>query len=198
MKTTIAGIDECNKGEALNPIVVVCCYTDTKLEQIPYFLESKSLTKSLKKRIYQQLDSYLRDYKIKYLVKELKPDEILKGKLNEQLLEMQKNLILEVAPKRTYIDSLQKVTPLFLAKYKDLRSEIVLENKLDSTNALVAIASLVAAREKDRNLDKLQKEVLQKVGSGNLRDPVTIKYIQNSYPYVKGLKKHWDLSSIIK
>ena len=187
----IAGIDETNKGEVLNNLLVCMVYTKTNLKEIPYVGQSKNKIMSDK-----LLTEIIKKYDLKYIILEWPPKYLDKYNLNYLLYLSQIYLIKKLKIDLSYIDSIVPVGPRLkklMTKYAHNRIKVICAPKLDEINCLVGIASLLAKRKKLKNLKLLESKVGMAVGSGNVNDPLTQKYIKQNYPNVIGLRKSWPL-----
>lgn len=181
----IGGIDQCNKGECLGPVFVVVCYGDFKsfndYKKIPYSGQSKTRTSFF--------IEYLDLYDLKFLCKKIEPVNIDKNNLNTLIFEKQKELIQELNLDLAYVDNHQK-------EDKFNNKNVITAHKMDNKETLTGLASLIAVYLKKQWKKEVEKELKSQIGSGNLADEKTKRYIINNYPNVKYLRKSWSLKSL--
>jgi len=184
-KSITVGIDEACKGEALGPLFIVGVYTDLEdLSKIPLFPDSKKATKTQIDGIF----TLLKKYGLNYVVREVEPIVLDNNNLNKIIKDEVVNIIRKISAKKAYVDSHYNNSKNYeaLLKVSLPNVKIVTENRLDSSNNLVALASIVAKNLKNN----FYKQHLPSAGSGNLNDIRTIKYILAN-KYSKLVRQKW-------
>ena len=197
-KLLVGGIDEANKGQCLNPLVVVCVYASVKNQLlVPYLGDSKS-----RKYTSEQLKAILKKYKLGYKLLQIPVWYVDRYNINTLLLRAQAHLIKTIGLHKVFVDShFQKPALLKKEIQKNIAPgscQIQCAHKMDGIHALTGLASLIAYQKKNKNLQALSLQLGEPVGSGNLADPVTKEYIKKYYPAVPNLRRSWDLKSLFK
>lgn len=193
----IGGIDEANKGECLNSLIVCLVYSKNhpNVNEIPYYGESKNRTYK-----DEELKQILKKHDLRYAIIQWPPAYIDKYNVNYLLYLAQVYLIKRYKVTQVHIDSIvpegPRINKLMRLYRKNKNTEFFCAPKLDRTNTLVGLASLIAKNRKFYNLRVLEQKVGQKVGSGNLNDMITKNYIVKNYPKVVNLRSSWPLNFI--
>ncbi len=131
--------------------------------------------------------SYRKEYKMKL-------DELEALKI-AQIIEM-------INAKKVYVDSLGNVNGKEGKFEKDIRKnlkknvELVVENYADENYPVVSAASIIAKVERDKEIEKLKREVGFDFGVGYSHDEKTIKFLEKIFlEYDKKpsfVRWHWD------
>ena len=192
------GTDETNKGQCLLDLVIGFVYTNTNPKLIPYFGESKDY-KKITKNYQEKLYEYLKKYDIYYQIVRVDLEVLSRhdSNINQILLHEQSKFALRKNIKTYYVDSHYK--PQKLKKDHELLNKnckFIVETSLDSSNVLVGLASILSKIEKLKMYEEFEKTHKVCIGSGNLNDKKTIKYIKENLPNVKGLRTKWSLKSL--
>ena len=185
------GIDQANKGQVLGQIIVTACYS--KHSNIEYQGESKSW----KKDRVDEIPLLLKSLNVNYICHKITLEDLAIHNVNFCITKAMGSLLKLINPKVAYVDS-HYSNPVKLKK--ELASyvpfcELIVTHNLDKTNTLVGLASLAGIFEKKKAYSYYES-VVGPVGSGNLADPLTKKYILNTYPFTKFLKTKWSLKCL--
>jgi len=190
MREYSVGVDEAGRGPVIGPLIV--CAMSIPSEDYSILNEmgvrdSKSLTKKKRESVYELLNEKAveRNWGVGIVVCE--PSRIDHNKLSSNLNLLEVDLFSEAI-----IDSIDnnKSGSIFLdacdvkqerfgnnvkLKLGDLWSDwrVVSEHSMDSSNALVSAASIVAKVTRDNAMQKLSNDIGMELGSGYPSDPKT-------------------------
>ena len=184
-----AGIDQVGKGEVLGSLIVVCASTSLKL---PVIKDSKSFSgKDL-----NLVEKLIESRELSYSYVKITPDLLDKYNVNDLILLAQKSLLKNFSGLKASVDCHLKCSQKHLEILKESNSKIDYEvaHKLDEKNSLVAAASLIGRKLRTLELEELCKKVGQKVGSGNVMDPLTKSYLLKGFK--EGVRLSWSLKSL--
>ena len=117
-----------------------------------------------------------------------------KNNLNELEAIYIAKLINKTDAQKYFIDSPSNPKNFYkkLSKYLKRDAEIILENKLDENNLAVAAASIIGKVIRDREIEKIKKEINEDIGSGYPGDEKTLNFLK------KVLKEKKEYSFIRK
>ena len=193
----IAGIDENGRGSLVGPLVITCFIVEEgEVEKLKGFgvRDSKKLSKEKREEIFEKLKNYEFYYE---LILPIEIDVFLKnGSLNDLEAIYMAKLINRTDAKKYFIDS-----PSNPKKFKEKveshlkRSvELVVENKMDEKNLVVAAASIIGKVIRDREIKKIEEEIKEEIGSGYPGDEKTIRFLENALKNKKNydfIRKSW-------
>jgi ribonuclease HII len=187
----IIGVDEAGRGCIIGPMVI-CAAAINPLEE--YHLkelgvkDSKKLSPAQRERLYPKVAHMCKYVTVKITAQEL---NVLMDKHNLNEIEAMKAAsaidALSLRGATVYIDSPDNVPAKFarrLERYTHHRGKIISENKADDTYLVVGAASIIAKVTRDREIERIKKEVGFDFNSGYTSDPITQGYIarRNEYP----------------
>ncbi|MEM0481137.1 MAG: ribonuclease HII [Candidatus Aenigmatarchaeota archaeon] len=193
----IAGIDENGRGSIIGPLVITCfIITEKELEKLKELgvKDSKKLDKEKREKLFEILK------KFEFYYEFILPNEIdynllsKKNSLNELEAIYMAKLINSTDAQKYFIDSPSNPKNFYkkLNKYLKREVEIVLENKLDEKNLVVAAASIIGKVIRDREIEKIKEEIKEEIGSGYPGDKKTLDFIK------KAIKEKRDFDFIRK
>jgi len=187
----IAGIDENGRGSLIGPLVITCFIIEEseveKLKEIGV-KDSKKLSKKKREEIFEKLKNYEFYYE---LVLPIEIDIFLKNNgLNDLEAIYMAKLINRTDAKKYFIDSPSNPIKFQnkIKSYLKRNVELVVENKMDEKNLVVAAASIIGKVIRDREIKKIEEEIKEEIGSGYPGDKKTIKFLKN----VLKNKKNYD------
>lgn len=188
-----AGIDECNKGECLGPLFIVCCMKLSK-DMIDYCGDSKNHTMEDLKIIRDLLESK----KICCDVFEIESKILDLHNINDLITTVQKKILKKYSFEKVYIDShLNDASVLTNIHKAHTKTDISCKNQMDKMETLTGIASIIAYYLKEKYYANYSLKANLSI-NGNLADPNTRKFIFDNYPNVPELRKKWSLKSLFK
>lgn len=181
----IAGVDEAGRGPVLGPMVIAIASIDKKDDAILKEIGVKD-SKVLSPKQRDEMFEKLLKAPIEYKIVKIPPNELDKFmdavSLNEVEAMFTGRLInaLKKKPERVYIDSpetgLAKYAGMVRKYLDENNTELVAENKADSTYPIVSAASILAKVTRDEEMKKLS-EKHGEMGSGYPADPFTMKFL---------------------
>ncbi len=144
--------------------------------------DSKLLTQQQRERLYPSILKMAEDHVvIKIPAREI--DELRKVKnLNRIEADRMAEIIRVVKADKAYVDAPQVSTEKFrkelLALAKN-HTEIIAENYADKKYVIVGAASIIAKVERDREIERIKREVETDFGVGYSHDQRTISFLQS-------------------
>ena len=182
----ILGIDEAGRGPIIGDLVIAgILIKESEENLIKEADDSKKLSKYKRKLLFK-IFSKLEHKLIVIPPKEI--DEAVESKeTNLNWLEANKTaeIINELKPDKAIIDCPSNNTRAYREYLRKLlinkETELIVENKSDSSYKIVGAASILAKVTRDKRIKELEKKY-GKIGSGYPSDPITQKF----------LKENWD------
>lgn len=160
--------------------------------------DSKLLSPLQRERLFDQIKAVLHSFKI---------IELLPAKIDAALTDPNSNLnwleldnmvtcINDLKPDKVIIDApsnnIPKVKEYVMRKMHNKMTKVILEHKADLNHVIVGAASILAKVTRDREIQKLQKEIGVNFGSGYPADPITADFLRKNwekYPHL--FRKSW-------
>ena len=199
------GIDEAGRGAVIGPLVIAGVMFEKKnLEKLEELnvKDSKLLSPEERENLYREIIKIAKDWAvIKIPASEI---DALRKRISLNLIELKKmaELINAFKPRTVYLDCPQVSTEKFTAALKahlKCSPHIVAENFADRKYAIVSAASIVAKVERDREIEKIKREVGVDFGVGYPHDERTVKFLESLAPdYPDFVRKSWITSAEIK
>ena len=207
----IAGIDEAGKGSVIGPLVV-CGAVLNKIninnknknnkiigDVFVNVRDSKKLSKNKREKIYNVLKE-----RVEFAILKVEPWELDKlmerETINDILARCYAEVIKRLKPEIVYVDC-PDVKPQRLKERLERETGIkVIAMHNAERIPIVAVASIIAKVERDKEIDKL-KEEYGDLGSGYPSDKKTIKFIKNcieSGSLPKIIRKKWKTVKLLK
>lgn len=198
----IIGIDEAGRGCIIGPMVICAAainpMEEYKLKELGV-KDSKKLSPKQREALYPKVAHMCKYVTVKVSAEEL---TLLMDRHSLNEIEAMKiaQLIDQLAlPDATaFIDSPDNIPSNFskrVEKYLKSKAKLVSANKADDKYLIVGAASIVAKVTRDREIEKIKKEIGVDFNSGYTSDPVTQKIVadRKSYPLLdKYLRKKWS------
>ena len=196
MKTV--GIDEAGRGSVLGPLVV--CGVAIDEDRIKYLerlklRDSKKLSPKRRMVLSRKIKKIAECYPVKITAQDI---DLLRSKdvnLNEIEKIAMKKIIGDSEPDISIIDCIDIKPKRFKAEIETYKEnlKVVAEHKADDKYVIVSAASIVAKVERDKEIQKINKEVEEEIGSGYPSDPKTIAFLKKipyeDLPYF--VRKSW-------
>jgi len=205
--TTILGIDEAGRGSVIGPLVVAGVMIEEKDEDKLRKIgvkDSKMLTPKQRERLYPLIKKIAKDYvALKVSAKEI--DEMRKLK-NLNIIEAEKmaQIIKAMDADKAYVDtpqvSTEKFKAILLALAKN-HTKIIAENYCDERYPVCSAASIIAKVERDREVEKIKKEVDYDFGVGYSHDKRSIEFVKKSLKdgkHLEHIRHSWTTVEGIK
>ncbi|MCX8174706.1 MAG: ribonuclease HII [Candidatus Micrarchaeota archaeon] len=197
----IVGVDEAGRGCIIGPMVI-CAAAINPLEE--YRLkelgvkDSKRLTPRQRERLYGKVGRLTRYTTVKITAEEI---NLLMEKHNLNEIEAMKIAhaldTLGIKNATVYVDSPDNVPQKFakrIERYLKTKLKLVCTNKADDKYVIVGAASIIAKVTRDREIERIKKEVGVDFNSGYTSDPFTQQIIakRRQYPLLeKYIRKKW-------
>ena len=183
------GIDETGTGEAIGPLVVIMAYVKIQ-EKLPSIKDCKKAANKDFKEVENLLEKQVLGYK-GYLIQ---PKDIDNHNVKSLITEAQVRLTAGVKGKGEIDSHWQNEKKLKDLVSRNCAATLTVKNHLDANSSLVAAASIIAKNIRKSRLLDLEKKTGMKVGSGNLGDLITKRYIAAGMK--AGLRNKWSLKSL--
>jgi len=180
----IIGIDEAGRGCIIGPMVICAAainpLDEYKLKELGV-KDSKKLSPLQRERLYPKVAKLCKYTTVKVTAQEL---NVLMDTHNLNEIEAIKIAhaidTLSLQGATAYLDSPDNVPAKFskrVEKYIKTKTKLVSANRADDTFVIVGAASIIAKVTRDREIEKIKKEIGIDFNSGYTSDPVTQKYI---------------------
>lgn len=189
----ICGIDEAGRGPVIGPLVmagILIKESDlSKLKKLGV-KDSKLLSSQKREQLFEKIKKLALSHKIEILSPE-KIDAALKSdnsNLNWLEADTSASIVNELKPNEVIIDC----PSVNISSYQDYLSQklsleaktnlkMIIEHKADVNYLAVAAASILAKVTRDREIEKIKKELKIDFGSGYLADEKTQEFLKNNF-----------------
>jgi len=197
----ILGIDEAGRGPVLGPLVICGVLINEKNEYKLLRLkvkDSKLLTKKRREYLFDKIKK-ISEHKI-ITIEPYEIDDAVDGNnsLNLNWLEARKSaeIINELKPDVAYLDCPSNNINAYTNYVKNLLNnkdtKIISEHKADLKYVIVGAASILAKVTRDREIEKMEKAMKKKIGSGYPSDPATQEFLKKNHDKKLGIiRKSW-------
>ncbi|MHA1733324.1 MAG: ribonuclease HII [Promethearchaeota archaeon] len=184
----VAGIDEAGRGPVIGPMVV--CGIAFPEEDLDWLVEigvrdSKRLSPSRRESLAEILTERCTGYRVVEVpASEIDSTRARGVSLNDLEVEKFAEIVGQLAADIYYLDAADVNADRFGRRVLDSSGregvEVVSEHKADDKYAIVGAASIVAKTLRDREIEKLAREVGE-VGSGYPSDPKTKAFLDSYF-----------------
>lgn len=196
----ICGIDEAGRGPLIGPLVIAGVTIDKKDEAILREIgckDSKMLSEQQREHLFDVIKEKAKAYHIVTLTPKDVDNALTDEDMNLNWLEAvgMARILNELKPDEAILDAPSNNIDAFVEYVKNLIKEpckITAEHKADETYPVVSAASILAKVTRDREIQKIQKEIGENFGSGYPSDPRTQAFAKknwNKYPDI--FRKTW-------
>ncbi len=159
--------------------------------------DSKLLTPKKRQELFHELLKVIHDYYL-IIVEPLEIDKAVNSiELNLNWLEAQKaaEITNYLRPDKVILDcpspNLEKYATYF-KQYLYKPIEVICEHKADVNHVVVSAASIIAKEYREKDVEKIKKEIGIDFGSGYLSDPLTKKFLEEHFEhYGHHIRKSW-------
>ncbi|MCX6693812.1 MAG: ribonuclease HII [Methanomicrobiales archaeon] len=173
------GVDEAGKGAVLGPMVVAAVGCSEGEDLTRYgFRDSKKLRPKQRSQLHMEIVSHFPT-----IVRVIPASEIDAMRdamsMNALLAKVHAAVIEEIGAAHAFVDACDVNEERYGRMVKEhltFPCEVIANHHADSTNPLVAAASIVAKVTRDREIIGIARE-FGKIGSGYPSDPVTILFL---------------------
>ena len=199
--TIVCGIDEAGRGPVIGPLVIAgACIDEKELSALECIgvKDSKLLSPTQRTQLYFQITSILKQYEIIIIAPEKIDAAVLDKKtMNLNWLEAitSAKIIDVLKPDKAYIDcpstNIQAYSHYIREKLVHKKTELICEHKADATYVICSAASILAKVTRDKEIEKIKKEVGIDFGSGYPSDPYTVAFLQKNWNKHDFFRKSW-------
>lgn len=199
----ICGVDEAGRGPVIGPLVV--CGVSIEGDEVLRKLgvkDSKKLSRSKREELSEKIQNVIGDVKI--IEVSASEIDILREEITLNQLEVKvfASIIKSLGPDIAYVDAADVDEERFA---RDIIDEIgspvniISRHKADDTYPVVSAASILAKVRRDAEVQKIEDEIGEPIGSGYASDPNTIRFMESWLMRYDKLPPHtrksWDTSS---
>lgn len=197
----VCGVEEAGRGPVIGPLVMVGLLIEEKnlhkVEELKV-KDSKLLTPRQREHLFDKILKVVKDKAITIISPKEVDEAVSSDSINLNWLEAIKTaeMINKLKPDKVFLDCPSPNTNAY-ADYvrkhlKDKSVEIVSENHAESKFPIVAASSIIAKVTRDREIEKIKKEIGVDFGSGYPADPITQKFLKENYNnYSHIFRKTW-------
>ena len=200
--TLIFGTDEAGRGPVIGPLVTAGLIIEEKdlpkLESLGV-KDSKLLTPMQREHLFDKILNVVKDKSVMVILPKEIDDALESESLNLNWLEAVKtaDMINQLSPDKAILDCPSNNIPAYTEyvrnHLKNKNIEIISEHKADTKYPIVAAASIIAKVTRDREIEKIKKEIGIDFGSGYPSDPRTQKFLKNNHNnYPDIFRKTWS------
>jgi len=158
--------------------------------------DSKLLTPEKREELYPQIIKLIKSYKVVMLQPQEIDAAVQSSTLNLNWLEANHSaeIVNFLKPKKAIIDCPSPNIPAYHRYLKSkltTETELILEHKAES-HPVVAAASIIAKVTRDREIEKIKKEIGHDFGSGYTSDEITVNFLKKYHAqYPELFRKTW-------
>lgn len=195
----IAGVDEAGRGPVIGPMVMAICTIpeeeEYKLKQLGV-KDSKLLSPKQRELMFGEIKK-LCVYGIIVLQAKDIDSALNNPSTNLNLLEAETSakLINAIKCDRVILDCPSNNIPAYTgfvkAKVRKKDVQVIAEHKADVNHVTVGAASILAKVTRDREIEKIKKEIKINFGSGYPSDPITVAFLKDNWNKYDIFRKTW-------
>jgi len=196
----IAGVDEAGRGPVIGPMVMAICAIpeeeEYKLKQMGV-KDSKLLSPKQRNSMFEEIKKLCVHGIIILKAKDI--DSALNNpSTNLNLLEAETSTKLTNAIKcdKVILDcpstNISAYTNFVKAKIRKKDVKVIAEHKADLNHVIVGAASILAKVTRDREIEKIKKEIRVDFGSGYPSDPRTVAFLKDNWNKYDIFRKTWS------
>jgi ribonuclease HII len=187
--TIVCGVEEAGRGPVIGPLVMCGITIDeketSKLEAIGV-KDSKLLTPFQREDLFEKIKNIAKKYEI-IIIPSQEIDDILNSEdMNLNWLEAKTSadIINKLNPDKAILDCPSTNIKAYSDYVKNLltkKVELIAEHKADLNYPVVGAASILAKVTRDREIEKIKKQIKINFGSGYPSDPKTIEFLEKNW-----------------
>ncbi|MEW5897293.1 MAG: ribonuclease HII [Nanoarchaeota archaeon] len=201
----IVGIDEAGRGPVLGPLVIAAlAFKEEDQKKLEWLgvKDSKLLSSEVREELFERVKEIVHDFRIEMIEPDAIDLSLMESESNLNWLEAETSarlvseldadvIILDcpspnIAAYRNYV-----LARLSAAVKK--KADLLAEHKADVNHIVVSAASIVAKVIRDRQIERLRKEIGIDFGSGYMSDPKTREFLENYYDKFPQLfRRRWQ------
>lgn len=201
----IVGVDEAGRGPVLGPLVMAAlAFKENDIKKLEWLgvKDSKLLSSQVREELFERIREIVHDFRIEVI----EPDAIdlsvndKESNLNWLEADTSARLVSELQPDKIILDcpsvNISKYTQYFTSKLSEgvkSSAELIVEHKADVNHIVVGAASIIAKVIRDKQVDKIKREIGCDFGSGYTSDPKTQDFLKKGYKEFAHLfRKSWQ------
>jgi len=204
MAKIIVGIDEAGRGPVLGPLVMVALAVKEENQKKLEWMgvkDSKLLSAEVREELFSRIREVVHDFRIEVIESDAvdlslnDPD----SNLNWLEAETSARMASELNPDKIIVDCPSRNIPAYTDYFSSRlsngvkeKAELLIEHKADMNYIVVAAASVIAKVIRDRQIERIKKEIGIDFGSGYMSDSKTQQFLQKYYKEHENLfRKTW-------
>lgn len=177
----VCGVDDAGRGSVLGPLVIAGISIEQKnIKQLVKIgvKDSKQLSPQLREKLYEQILSLVEGYHVAKIPPKTIDKNVSKNLLNQLEANYMAKVIKKLQANSSYVDSCDVNPKRFGLYISNLAKtgKIISSHHADRKYPVVSAASIIAKVNRDREIEKLQKN--HNLGSGYPSDPKTMRFIK--------------------
>lgn len=177
----VCGVDDAGRGSVLGPLVIAGISIEQKnIKQLVKIgvKDSKQLSPQLREKLYEQILSLVEGYHVAKIPPKTIDKSVSKNLLNQLEANYMAKVIKKLQANSSYVDSCDVNPKRFGLYISNLAKtgKIISSHHADRKYPVVSAASIIAKVNRDREIEKLQKN--HALGSGYPSDPKTMRFIK--------------------
>ncbi|MBW2973456.1 ribonuclease HII [Candidatus Woesearchaeota archaeon] len=186
----LCGIEEAGRGPVIGPLVMCGVLIEEKDEAKLKSIgakDSKLLTPKTRELLFDQIKGMIKDYKI-IIIPPAEIDKVLLSKdsnLNWLEADTSAKIINALKPDKAVLDCPSPNIKAYIAyvrkKLDNKKIVLVAEHKADVKFPVVSAASIIAKVTRDREIEKIKKNIGINCGSGYPSDEITKEFLKKHY-----------------
>ena len=197
-----AGVEEAGRGPVIGPMVMaITSYPKTKEEELRKLgvKDSKMLTPKVREELFEKIKK-LCDYELKIISNKEIDEAVNSSRDNLNKLEARTTAeLINKLTKKIKIDevmldcptvSLEKYSEEVKSQVDNKKIKVFSENKADINHPIVSAASIIAKVTRDKEIEKIKKDLGIDIGSGYPADPKTKEFLRRNLD-CKYIRKSW-------
>ena len=186
----LCGIEEAGRGPVIGPLVMCGVLIEEKDEAKLKSIgakDSKLLTPKTRELLFDQIKGMIKDYKI-IIIPPAEIDKVLLSKdsnLNWLEADTSAKIINALKPDKAVLDcpspNIKAYKEYVRKKLDNKKIVLVAEHKADVKFPVVSAASIIAKVTRDREIEKIKKNIGINCGSGYPSDEITKEFLKKHY-----------------
>ena len=196
----LLGIEDAGRGPVIGPLIMAgVVIAEEKQEELTRLgvKDSKMLSPDTREILYDKILALAEAHSIKIISPQEIDEAMASEHLNLNWLEAIKTgeIINELDSERVIVDCPSTNCAAYEAYLKKLiekEVELIIEHKADQNYPVVSAASIIAKVTRDREIEKIKKEIGVDFGSGYMSDEKTLRFLEgNHHKYPEIFRKKW-------
>lgn len=200
MAKILFGADDAGRGPVLGPMVIAGVTINEKDEYLLKELgakDSKLLSPKQREELFDKIINLVKSYHVE-IISPREIDEAVDSE-NSNLNDLEAlnfaKCVNALKPDVAIIDCPSTNIPAYtnhLKTYLRVSPQLIIEHKAEKY-PIVAAASIIAKVTRDREIEKIQKNIKEDIGSGYPADPITKEFLKNNWSKHQNIFRHsWE------